>query len=147
MARYRTSVRTPWTPTDAYDFMKDLSRFDEWDPGIKKAVLVAGTPGAPGSSYDLTVGGVGKDTVMRYEIVRADAPRSVEARSQTSLLESIDVITVTTDLDGGCVVTYDADLRLRGPLGLADPLLGLVFKRIGDRAAAGLRRRLDGVAA
>lgn len=149
MAHYRTSVRTPWTTTDAYDFMKDLGRFDEWDPGVKKSVVVDGTPGEPGSTYDLTIGGVGKDTVMRYEIVDADAPRRIEARSRTAVLESIDVITVAPDSENatGCIVTYDAELRLRGVLGLADPLLGLAFKRIGDRAAAGLRQRLDGVAA
>jgi len=42
------------------------------------------------------------------------------------------------------MVTYDAELTLNGLLGLADPLLGLSFKRIGDRAAAGLIRALDG---
>lgn len=147
MAHYRTSVRTPWSPTEAYDYMKDLGRFDEWDPGIKHAVLVDGLPGEPGSSYDLTVGGIGKDTVMRYEITSAHPPESIEARSRTALLESVDVVTVTGDAGGGAVVTYDAELRLRGPLGLADPLLSLAFKRIGDRAAAGLRNRLDGVEA
>jgi hypothetical protein len=147
MARYRTSVRSPWHPADAYDVMKDLSRFDEWDPGITAAVLVSGEAGAVGSTYDLTVKGIGGGTVMRYEIVDAVPGTSVEARSQTSTLESVDVITVVPDGDSGCIVTYDADLRLRGPLRVVDPLLALLFRRIGDRAAAGLRRRLDGVAA
>ena len=40
--------------------------------------------------------------------------------------------------------SYDADLRLKGVLRLADPLLGLAFGRIGDRAAEGLRAYLDG---
>ena len=43
-------------------------------------------------------------------------------------------------------VTYDATLELRGPLALLDPLLGIVFDRIGDKAAAGLIRVLDGAA-
>ena len=44
----------------------------------------------------------------------------------------------------GTSVTYDADLRLKGTLGrLMDPLLGLAFRRIGDRAAAGLRNALN----
>ena len=42
------------------------------------------------------------------------------------------------------MVTYDAELTLNGPLGLADPLLGIGFKRIGDRAAEGLIIALDG---
>lgn len=146
MAHYRTSVRTPWSAARAYDYMKDLGRFDEWDPGIKQAVRVSGPVGERGSTYDLTVGGVGKDTVMRYEIVEADAPRRIEARSRTAVLESIDVITVVTDpASDGSIVTYDAELRLRGLLRLADPLLGLAFHRIGDRAAAGLREQLEGV--
>ncbi len=45
------------------------------------------------------------------------------------------------------VVTYEADLSLKGVLRIGDPLLGLAFRRIGDRAAAGLRTALDGVMA
>ncbi|CAB4659805.1 unannotated protein [freshwater metagenome] len=41
-------------------------------------------------------------------------------------------------------MTYDAELKLNGPLGLADPILRLTFGRIGDRAAAGLIRVLEG---
>ena len=145
MAHYRTSIRTPWSPQQAFDEMRDLSKFSEWDPGIKRAVLVDGRTGERGSTYDLTVAGIGRDTVMRYEIVAVDAPARVEARSTTSTLESIDVITVTADgSGGGAIVTYDAELHLRGLLKLADPLLGLVFGRIGDRAAEGLRTHLDG---
>ena len=46
----------------------------------------------------------------------------------------------------GSVVTYDAELRLNGPLAVFDLGLRLVFDRIGDRAAAGLRRALQGEA-
>ena len=42
----------------------------------------------------------------------------------------------------GTRVTYDADLALKGPLRIADPLLGLAFDRVGDRALEGLRERL-----
>ena len=41
-------------------------------------------------------------------------------------------------------MTYDADLRLNGLLRIGDLGLRLVFDRIGDRAAAGLRRVLEG---
>jgi hypothetical protein len=39
-------------------------------------------------------------------------------------------------------VTYQAELTLKGPLRALDPLLGLAFKRVGDRAATGLRGAL-----
>ena len=38
---------------------------------------------------------------------------------------------------------YDAQLELRGVLRVASPFAGFVFRRIGDRAAAGLRRALQ----
>ena len=41
-------------------------------------------------------------------------------------------------------MTYDAKLTLNGPLALADPILGLTFGRIGERATVGLIRVLDG---
>lgn len=43
---------------------------------------------------------------------------------------------------GEGTVTYDADLALKGPLRIADPLLGLAFDRVGDRALEGLRATL-----
>lgn len=150
MAHYRTSVRTPWSPEQAFDFMSDLENFPAWDPGTKRAVCVAGTAGEADAAYDLTVKGV-TDTVMRYEVVAFDRPSRVEARSTTGVLESVDVITVAPDRPArkgssstGSIVTYEADLRLRGLLRLADPILGLVFGRIGDRAAEGLRVHLAG---
>ena len=42
------------------------------------------------------------------------------------------------------MVTYDAELTLNGLLRIFDPVLGLGFKRIGDKAATGLIRALDG---
>jgi hypothetical protein len=42
----------------------------------------------------------------------------------------------------GTRLTYDADLALKGPLRIADPVLALAFNRVGDRALAGLRRAL-----
>ena len=56
-----------------------------------------------------------------------------------------DTITVKpNDSGSGSVVTYDAVLKLKGPLALADPLLSLSFKKIGDRAGVGLVAALAG---
>ena len=40
-------------------------------------------------------------------------------------------------------MTYDAQVDLKGMARLFDPVLGLAFKRLGDNAAAGLRRELN----
>ena len=57
------------------------------------------------------------------------------------LLRSTDRIAVTAAGDGA-TVSYDAEVRLRGPLRLLDPVLDRGFRTVGDRAAAGLARAL-----
>lgn len=143
MPHYRTSVRTDWSVDRAFDYLSDLTHFADWDPGVKRSVQVAGDGAAIGAVYEVTVGGIGRDLVLPYEIVVLDRPRRVEVRAETGTLRSVDVMSFEPTDAGGSVVTYDADLSLKGVLGVANPLLGLAFGRIGDRAAGGLRAALE----
>ncbi|HEX6310851.1 MAG TPA: SRPBCC family protein [Acidimicrobiia bacterium] len=146
MPRYVTRVRSPWPAPRAFEYLSDLERFAEWDPGVTRASRVAGAGPGPGAAYDVTVRAMGRDLTLRYETVGFDPPRRVEVHAETSTLRSRDVIAVSDDPGGGCVVTYDAELSLKGLLRAGDPLLRLAFRRIGDRAAAGLRAALEGAA-
>jgi carbon monoxide dehydrogenase subunit G len=142
MARYVTTVRTGWTPTEAFTYMADLRNFADWDPGVRQVTQVEGSGAGAEAVFDVTVAGPGRDMVLRYRTVEFRAPDEVLVVASNGLLTSEDRITVVAEDDGGASVTYDADLRLSGVLRLADPGLRLVFGRIGDRAAAGLRRSL-----
>jgi carbon monoxide dehydrogenase subunit G len=141
MARYVTKVRTARTPQEAFAYMADLRNFAEWDPGVKAVKQVEGSGGGPGTTFDVTVAGPGRDLTLRYVTEEHDAPRNLLVVARSLTLTSIDRITVEPD-GTGSVVTYDADLRLNGVLRIGDLGLRLVFGRIGDRAAAGLRRVL-----
>ena len=44
----------------------------------------------------------------------------------------------------GCSVTYAAKLELAGIRKLADPLLQIVFNRMGDKARDGLAEKIGG---
>ena len=103
--------------------------------------VVRGAPGL-GASYDVAVR-AGPRRLVRNEVKEWDAPRRRLLVAKTASPQSVDEITVEP-ADGGAMVTYDARLDLRGALSVANPLLGLAFRRIGDRAAAGLRRALGG---
>ena len=146
MPHYTTSVRTSWSATQAFEYLSDLEHFADWDPGVKRSVQVLGSGAGLGSAYDVTVAGAGRDITMRYETVAFEPSRRIEVRAETATLLSVDVMTFVEDATG-CVATYDADLSLKGPLRLVNPVLGLVFNRIGDRAAVGLRRALEGTTA
>ena len=145
MARYVTRVATSLAADDAFAYVADLANFAEWDPGVRRSVQVAGDGSGLGAGYDVTVAAVPRDLTLRYEVVEHDAPRTSLVVARSAMFTSTDRITVEPDPEGvGSIVTYDAELTLNGPLGLFDPVLRLAFGRIGDRAAAGLRRVLDG---
>ena len=145
MAHYITTVSTPLSPDAAFAYMADVRHFAEWDPGVTRALLVAGDGRAVGSAYDLTVK-AGGTSVMRYVVKEVDAPRRLLLVAKTTFFISEDEIRVEPDAQGARV-TYDATLRLNGPLALFDPLLNFAFQRIGDRATSGLRRVLAGTRA
>ncbi|MEM7276363.1 MAG: SRPBCC family protein [Actinomycetota bacterium] len=144
MARYVVHVRSPLPPEEAFDFMADLRNFAEWDPGVIKATQVRGDGPGPDTAFDVVVNGVPKPLKLTYEVTSYERPTVVVAKAESSTLTSLDRITVAADDEAGSIVTYDAELTLNGVLGLFDPVLGLAFKRIGDKAAAGLITALDG---
>lgn len=143
MARYITRVRTARPADEVFGYVADLCNFAAWDPGVRRAVQVEGDGPGPEAVYDLTVAGVGYDPTLRYRTVQYEPPGAIRVVATGPLFTSDDHIAVEA-VEGATVVTYDADLRLPRPLSLADPLLSVVFRRIGDRAAEGLRQALDG---
>lgn len=141
MAHYRCTVQSPMSQEAAFDYTADLRNFEDWDPGVSSSELHQGDMPGKGTSYAVKASGA--DLV--YETLEYERPSRTVAEAKTTLLRSYDVIEVTPGPDGGSTVTYDATLTLNGPLGLLDPVLGLFFNRIGDKAAAGLEKALNGV--
>ena len=141
MAKYTVSVESSKSVEEAFAYMADLRNFANWDPGVLTVTQVAGDGGGPESSFDVAVKSVGGGTVLRYETVEYDEPGNLLVEARNSKFTSIDRITVVAK-DEGSIVTYAAELLLNGCLSPLNPLLGLVFNRIGDRAAVGLRRVL-----
>jgi carbon monoxide dehydrogenase subunit G len=142
MARYKTAIETRWRPEDAFDYMADVHNFAAWDPGVRLVRVVRREEAGVHDAYDLDVRAGRATMTLRYEVVASERPRRVLLRAETSTMRSIDEIRVEPS-GPGSIVTYDAQLELRGVLRFAAPFAGLAFRRIGDRAAAGLRRALQ----
>jgi hypothetical protein len=94
-----------------------------------------------GSSFDLTVAFAGRKMTLRYVVRRLTAPHQVVFVASTRLLVSVDTLTFE-GLGDGCRMTYDADLRFKGIAAVANPLLAVGFRRVGDRARDSLRSLL-----
>jgi carbon monoxide dehydrogenase subunit G len=141
MAHYNASVETSRAPADVFAYLSDFSSTREWDPGVLEAERLGEGPIGEGSEFRLLASFLGRKTPLTYRIVEHDPPRAVTFRGENASVVSLDRITFEPR-GAGTRVTYDALLTVKGPFKLADPLLGLAFRRVGDRALAGLRKTL-----
>ena len=143
MARYATTVRTDLAPSEAFTFVAELSNLPDWDPGVKTASQVRGDGPGPDAAYEVTLSNPQAMT-LTYETTSFDGDAlTTTLVAKYSWFTSVDTVTATPNGDGADV-TYDAELKLRGPLALGDLFLRPVFQKIGDKAAAGLVKALDG---
>lgn len=142
MARYVATLHTPRSAAEVFEFMADFRNVATWDPSIRRVVQVHGDGPGPDAVFDVTISNPGRDLTLRYRTIAYDSPKSVRLLASSWMFNSDDRITVSADGDGTRLV-YDARLMLNGLLRLGDPLLGLVFGRVGGRAAEGLRKALD----
>jgi hypothetical protein len=74
--------------------------------------------------------------------VELDRPHRVVLRATSHSVVSNDAISFRPTPNGGTLVTYDADLRLKGALRLAELPMRVLFRRIGERARDGLEEAL-----
>lgn len=140
MAKYEMRVRTEQPADEVFAYLADLRNFPEWDPGTEKAVQVEGDGPGVGARYELDASNqLFTYTVKAYDV----AARTMVAEAPKSWITSLDTISVEPD-GTGSIATYRAELTLTGALKLGDPVLQLLFNRIGGKAAEGLTEQLDG---
>lgn len=142
MPRYVVTVPSSKTPRDAFALMADMTTFPAWDPGISRVVQVSGSGPGPDAVFDVTVGSIaGRPVTLRYATNEFEPDSRVLLVGKNGLFTSTDLITIVPT-PNGCDITYDAKLTFNGVFGPMNLGLGLVFNKIGDRAAKGLRRVL-----
>lgn len=142
MAKANGTVRSPLDPETVFSRLSDFSTTEQWDPGVVEAQKVTDGPVELGARFRVVAAFMGSRSELVYEITEFDPGRRVVLRGENNRVVSVDVITVEAEAEGS-IVTYDADLTLKGPMKLADPLLGLAFGRIADKALDGLTRWLS----
>ena len=142
MARYRGTVMSDRSAEETFDYLAEFSSAAEWDPGVSGAERLDDGPVGLGSTFRLGVSVAGRATPLDYRIVSYQRPHRVVLLGENDTIRSEDTVTVVARPDGGSVLTYDADLRLKGVLAAFNPVLDVPFRRIGDRGLSGLRRML-----
>jgi Polyketide cyclase / dehydrase and lipid transport len=148
VARYRANIQTRADPRFVFTYLSRFDRAADWDPGVSAGAMLTPEPVGIGSRFRLDATFLGRTLPLVYEITAFDAPRRIVLTADAPTFRSTDTIVVSEAPDAdspGTLVVYDAVLEAKGPLRIADPVLGLLFRRIGDRAASGLRERLNQV--
>ncbi len=143
MARYTATLETPQPIEGTFEYLSDFSTNAEWDPNTTRAERLDDGPVALGSKFKLRARFLGSESELVYEVTDFDSPRRVVLRGENAAVVSLDEMTFAPAAGGGTRMTYDATLMFKGPLRIADPLLAVVFRRIGDRALEGLRTTLE----
>ena len=142
IARYTATERAGWDRDVAFTYFAEFTSVSDWDPSIVRSERTAGEPRTVGTRYEVEFEAAGRSFALDYEPVEVEAPERIVLRAESRLLTSVDTMSFA-DTGDGCEVTYDADITLKGPLKLIDPLFAIGFNRNGDKAREGLRRRLD----
>jgi dehydrogenase/reductase SDR family member 12 len=142
MAHYTGTVTTSRPPEEVFDYLANFSTVAEWDPGVKDAYPVNSGGARHGARFQVIARFLGRDVPLTYRTVELDRPRRVVLQAANEKVVSSDTISFDPLPGGGTTVTYDADLQLRGPLRVAELPMRLAFRRIGDRARAGLEEAL-----
>jgi hypothetical protein len=142
MPHYATILTVPAPPEQVFDRLSRFDRAAEWDPSVREGELLTPGPVRLGSRFRIVVDVLGRGVPLVYEVVELTPGRRISFHAETAGVVSHDVLSFVPGADG-TVLVYDARLDLKGPSRLLSPLVALAFRRIGDRAAAGLRLWLD----
>ncbi len=142
MPRYITAIPCSWSVDEAFAYMSDFANAQLWDPSVVSAKRIDEGPLGVNAEFELTVRFAGRDKALRYRITSFETPRVVTFESSSGSLMSVDTLTFERRADG-CLMTYHAELRLKGAAALANPLLGILFRRLGDHARDSLRTILE----
>jgi hypothetical protein len=142
MARYQVTVTSLCPAADTFAYLATFSNAATWDPGVLAGEQLDPGQVGPGTRFRLTVPFLGLRMSLTYRVTSYRHGYEVVLTATSGLLHATDKITVTGGADGS-VVSYEAEVRLRGPLRILDPLLRPGFRALADRAAAGLARALS----
>src|ERR1700689_3971901 len=143
MAHYHAAIDSPYGPAETFDYLATFSNAEQGDPGVLSGEQRDSGPVRVGTRFRLVVPFLGRRLPLTYVVTRYSPAGVIALEAVSGLLRLGDWTEVAAEGDRA-TVSYDADVRLRGPLRLLDPMLQRGFGAVGDRAAAGLAAALAG---
>jgi dehydrogenase/reductase SDR family protein 12 len=141
VAHFVTTVPSRRSQADTFAYMAAFENAREWDPSVADARRTTDGPLGAGTSFSVVSHFGPRLVPLVYTIVRYEPDHRVVLEARSKGFVSTDTITVEPAGDASRV-TYAAVLAFGGIGHLADPVMQLVFNRVGRRAEARLRELL-----
>jgi len=142
MAHSFNRLHTHHTPEVAFDFISDFRHASLWDPNTQSVIKLTDGPIAQGARFLLRAGFLGKSLEFPYEIAVYERPSRLVFSGSTTWFRYREQVSFAPD-SSGTRIEYLAHMCLRSILALGNPLLSLVYQRIGDSATRGIGPALD----
>jgi carbon monoxide dehydrogenase subunit G len=142
LAKVRQSIRVKAPIEAAFDYVADFTTAAGWDPAIVDASRLDVGPSHRDSRFRVVTEFNGQRIELEYTITEFDRPRRVVLVGDSPTFHRIDEVRFESAGDG-TMVTYAADLQLKGVLRPATPLRKGRLEELGRNAISGLRRQLD----
>lgn len=113
------------------NYLRDFGNAVHWDPGTQRCERIDEGPVGEGSSWHNVSTIFGVTTELTYTLTELTDRKLVFVGENKS---AVSVDTITVDAAGsGSVVSYVAELDMRGPAILLTPVMKLVFEKLaGD---------------
>ena len=146
VATYETILSIPAPIEAVFAFVSDFRNAAKWDPRTYKSEKTTDGPIGVGSRFMLTGGMLSESLINRlhlpvsvvgmalpYDVVEFDPPNEFVLAGESPILRWRDRLAFSEE-GAGTRLHYFAELQFRGPLVVAEPLLRMMFRRIGDDA-------------
>lgn len=143
MARSFNRVETPKSIDKAFAFISDFRHALLWDSRTVAADKLTDGPIDEGTRFNLVGAVAGLRLDLPYEIEEYQQPGHLVVKGHTWFMSYREQIDFRSKEDGGTEIDYEAKLRLRSFLWPFNPLMSLVYQRLGDQATGGIAEALQ----
>ncbi len=124
-----------------FDYLADFTTTTDWDPGTVITMREHGNGGV-GTTYLNTSRFLGRTTQLTYIVEELADPQLIRLRGQNKTVTAVDTLKFRP-VAHGTEVTYSAEFAFTGPFRFTVPLLKPALERLGNEAAAGMRKALN----
>jgi carbon monoxide dehydrogenase subunit G len=129
---------------EVFAYLADFTTTTQWDPGTLRTTRESGDGGI-GTTYRNVSRFLGRETRLTYVVTDYQSPQLLQLRGENRTVLARDTMRLT-GTGGATMISYRAEFEFKGWARLVAPLAAPALRRLGDRAAQGLRSALDGPA-